>query len=484
MRSTTVGALPLRTLAATLALAALGSCRVGPDYAAPELPAPAAWSTGADAIDSSAVERRWWTLFRDPVLDSLVARALSANHDLRMATARLREVRARYRVEEAVLLPAVDALGSVERQEVDGDGRAAQLSSLLGQNGRTTYEVGFDTTWELDLFGGNRRAVEAAAADVQGAEAERGAALVSLLGEVGRTYVSLRGAQRQAEVFRRSATSARETLDLTRALRDAGLATDLDVARADALRAELEAELPSLDAAARRAIHRLGFLLGEPPGALVAELSAPAPIPTAPPRVLAGLPSDLVARRPDLRREERALASATARVGVATADLYPRFSLSAALGLQAFELDELLGADTRRASARSGVRWPVFDAGRIRARIAAQDAVVEAALAAYERSYLAALAEVEDAFVDYVRELERRRSLEESVAASRKAARLARELFEGDLATFLDSLDAERVSYEAEARLAQSETAVATNLVRIYKALGGGWEAPVPSDAP
>jgi len=461
--------------ALTLSLLAMG-CRVGPDYQPPVLPAPEAWSAGGPVTDASGLDSAWWRVFGDPVLDGLVLRALRSNHDVRIAAARIREVRARYGIAESALLPSVDAGGSVERERVDGDGRAARAAELLQQDSRTVYALGFDARWELDLFGGNARAVEAAAADVAAAEEERHATVVSLLGEVGRAYVDLRGAQRQIAVQRESARSAQATYDLTSGLRDAGLATDLDLARAQAQRAEIESEIPKLEASERQAIHRLGFLLGEPPAALVEELSAVRPIPAAPSQVLVGLPSDLVLRRPDLRRDERALAAATARIGVATADLYPRFSLSAALGLQALGSSELLDADTRFSSLGSAGSLPLFSGGRIRSRIAAESAAAERALAAYERSYFAALGEVEDALVAYARELERHRSLEEAAEASRRAAKLARELFEGDLATFLDTLDAERVSYQAEARLAQSDAAIATYLVRLYKALGGGWE--------
>lgn len=470
----------LRTL--PLLALAVAACRVGPDHRAPELAAPAAWVESSAATTAAPADPRWWRLFDDRVLDELVRRALAHNHDVRIAAARVREVRARHGVARSSLPPTLDAASAIGTDHVSGDGEAADIAELLRQDDRTTYSAGFDASWELDVFGGRAREVEAAAADVAVAEEDRQATIVSLLGEVGRTYVELRGAQRQSAVYRESARTARETLELTQRLRTAGLATELDLSRARAQLAELEAELPKLEASERQAIHRLGFLVGEEPGVLLADLGAAAPIPSAPATVLVGLPSDLVRRRPDLRREERALAAATARVGVATADLYPRFSLTAALGLQALGAEELLGADTRVASLGGGARIPIFDGGRARSRVAAEGAAAERALAAYERSYLAALAEVEDALVAYTRELDRRRSLEQSARASRDAARLARELFEGGLTTFLDALDAERVSYSADAKLAQSETAIATSLVRLYKSLGGGWELDANGD--
>jgi multidrug efflux system outer membrane protein len=478
----------LRSRSLLLAVTALSAaCKVGPDYQAPALPTPEGWSEapadGAIATAATGVEERWWRVFADPELDLLIERALASNHDLKIAAARVREARARYGFADAQLLPSLDGSAGAQRDRVAGDGDFARAAKLLQQDRRTTWTAGFDAGWEIDVFGGNARDAEAALADVGAAEADRRATVITLLGEVGRAYVELRGAQRQAAVFRASAQSARDTVELTEKQRASGLATELDLARARTQRADLEAEIPKFEGSARQAMHRLALLLGLPPGALIDELSKETPIPAAPAKVAVGLPSELLRRRPDLARSERRLAAATARVGVATAELYPKFSISTALGLDALDATELVHADSRFLTNAFGFTIPILDAGRRRAKIDEADAKVEAALSSYQRDWLAALSDVEDALVGYTRELERHRSLAEAAQESHRAATLARQLWNGGLATFLDTLDAERVSYQADGRLAESDSAIATRLVQLYKALGGGWDVAEPAVA-
>jgi NodT family efflux transporter outer membrane factor (OMF) lipoprotein len=462
----------LRPLAAASLL--LCGCAVGPDYERPALSAPAAWSAGesgkADLV-------RWWTSFRDPLLDSLVERALATNLDLRAAGARIRESRALAEEASGVLLPALDAQGSAARTE-------SSRNSFFGSGpfpvARNEFGLSLVASWEIDLFGGARRGQEAYGADLEAAVEDQRAALVSLLGEVALAYVSLRGAQREATVLRDNAASARTTLDLTRSRVAAGIGTALDTARAEAQSAASAAQLPTAEAAVRRWAHRLAVLLGREPGALLAELGPEAAIPSAPERLLVGVPSDLLSRRPDLRRAERRLAAATARVGLAVAELYPRISLTGAFGLDSLSAGNLFSWDSRTWTLGPSIRWPVFAGGRILARVRAQEARTEQALLAYEAAFLLALEEVENALVAHFRERERRRSLEESALAARQAVDLADALHRAGLASFLEVLEAQRSLHAAQAELARSEAAVTLHLVALYKALGGGWESEGP----
>jgi NodT family efflux transporter outer membrane factor (OMF) lipoprotein len=466
----------------------LAACTVGPDYTAPEVVVPESWgalsaeagaAAGPEPAASSvataapAALASWWTTFDDPLLDSLIARAVRANPGLREAQARVREARARRGVVAADLFPSVDAGGSYSRDRssgnVDGPFGGPAMESDL-------YQAGFDAAWEIDVFGGVRRGIEAADADISASVEDRRDVLVTLLAEVAQRYVELRGLQRRIEIARANLGAQRETLAMTRARFDAGLVGDLDVARAEAQVRTTQAEIPAIESAARQSIHALSVLLAQPPAALLEELSTADALPTPPAEVPVGLPSDLLRRRPDIRRAERGLAGATARIGVATADLFPRFTLTGAWGVQSSELGSAGDAESVFWSFGPGVSWRVLDFGRIRSNIGVQNAREEQALAAYERSILTGLREVEDSLVAFEREQARREALSGAVEADRRAARLARNLYEQGLSDFLSVLQAERDLFASEDALVLSELAVSTNLVRLYKSLGGGWE--------
>ncbi len=452
-----------------VAAALLAGCRVGPDYEAPKLEAPGAWSSGA----SGDVALRWWTLFKDPVLDSLVARAVAANPELRMAQARTREARALAVAARGASWPEVEAGAGVTRSRSSGNGMQPDMGQDLE---RTLYRAGFDASWELDFFGGNRRSVEAAEADVEAAEEEGRSVLVSLLGEVARNYVELRGAAARVAVLGENLRSARESLELTRRRVAGGLGTSLDVARSEALLAQTEADLPAVEAERRRALHRLGVLLGRDPVALSEELKGAAPVPAAPERIGVGLPSELLSRRPDVRRAERRLAAATARVGAATAELYPKFSLLGAFGLESVDASDLLKGASRFWSIGPALRLPLYRGGRSKAGVEVAEARVAEARAGYEQAFLGALEEVENALVGWAREVERRRSLASAVEANRRAVELSRELLAKGLVSSLDVLEAERQLYATQDLAARSQAAVSSQAVALYKALGGGWE--------
>jgi len=362
--------------------------------------------------------------------------------------------------------------GSYARSRVSPNGQPVQFSEIY----QSRYKAGFDASWEIDVFGGGRRRIEAATADVDAWMENRRAVLVTLLGDVGRNYVALRGNQFLLAVLRQNVATARGTVEITQARLAAGVATTLDLTRAEALLASAESALPQVEAEIKQTLHRLSVLVGHPPEALTPELAVEAPIPSAPGRVIVGLPSDLLLRRPDVRQAERRLAAATATIGSATAQLYPRFSLTGAFGLDSLGSADFLTWQSRVWSLGPSIRWPIFAGGRLRAQIAVEDARKEQALAAYEKAVLVALEDVENALVSYLREGDRRGKLEAAVAADRKAVELADDLYRKGLTSFIEVLDAQRALYLAQAELARSQAQVTLNLVALYKALGGGWE--------
>ena len=338
------------------------------------------------------------------------------------------------------------------------------------------YQAGFDASWEIDVFGGNRRAVEAGKAEVAAAEFGRRNVLVTLLGEVARNYVELRGCQRRLEIATNNLKTQQDALALTEDRFKKGLTSDLDVQQAATLLANTRAVIPTLETGIQDYIHRLGVLLGQPPEALLAELSAPAPIPSGPPEVPVGLPSELLRRRPDIQQAERQLAASTARIGVATADLFPKFSLTGIAGYESTSASDWFAGGSKFWSLGPTVQWRIFDAGRIRANIRVQNARQEQSLAAYEETVLMSFEDVENSLVAYAKEQIRRRSLEDAVTSSKDSLHLANQLYSNGLASFINVLDAERSLYQAEDALVQSDKAVTQNLISLYKALGGGWE--------
>jgi NodT family efflux transporter outer membrane factor (OMF) lipoprotein len=445
------------------------------------MPVPQAWrespAAGVPATGSSL--ERWWTTFHDPILDSLVTRALEGNLDLKIAAARIREARAARRIATSAALPQVDVEGAYSRAKrsdaVPPFKSAPGGNSPFGPREQNAFEAGFDAGWEIDVFGGVRRDKEAALAQLQAAEEVRRDVLITLLADVARNYAELRGTQQQLQILEETLRSERDTLELANARLEAGLGTELDTARAEGLLAVNAAQRPALERFAKQAVYRLGVLLGKDPGALASELETPGAIPFAPPEIPLTLPSELLSRRPDLRRAERDLAAATARIGVAKADLFPRFLIMGSLGRRSEDVADLSSGISQFWNLLPVVRWPIFSGGRIRANIRVQDARHEQALRQYEKAVLTALEEVENALSSHTRELRRQESLRASVAANRRALELAMERYTSGLESFLSVLDAERSVYAAEDQLVQSERNAVVSLIAVYKSLGGGW---------
>jgi outer membrane protein, multidrug efflux system len=424
---------------------------------------------------------QWWEAFKDPTLSSLVEMAVRANLDLRQAEARVRQARAARGVAGAPLWPQVNSSAIYERSQSSGatvGSSGGGAPAITGAGGlRELFQVGLDASWELDIFGGTRRNLEAATADLRAAVEDHRDVLITLVGDVGTNYINLRGLQRQLAIARDNLKAQQHNAEITRKRFEAGFVGALDVANANAQVATTQAQIPVLESSARAAIYSLGVLLGQPPAALEKDLIREAPIPPTPMAIPVGLPSDLLRRRPDIRRTEAQLHAATARIGVATADLFPKFSLTGSFGFSSNDLTKLGNlADSKFWSFGPSITWPIFAGGRIYWNIKVQDALQEQALAAYEKTVLTALKDVETALVAYAKEQEHRNSLSEAVANNRRAVDLAMKLYVNGKTDFLNVLNAQRSLYITEDALAQSTRTVDTNLIALYKALGGGWE--------
>jgi multidrug efflux system outer membrane protein len=452
----------------------LSGCAVGPNYKRPQTVVANSFAnvpTNVVSLDEAALAT-WWKGFNDARLDRLVDRAITNNHDLRIATANLKEARALRRLTTFDLAPTAQANAGYANSLLS---KAAALPGTpRGAREVELYDASFDATWELDLFGRVRRSVQAANAQAGSVEATRFDMLVSVIAEVARNYFELRGLQNQLAVARKNADVQTETLKITQSRLDGGRGTDFDVSRSRSLLNLTLSTIPPLEAAIQKTIYRIAVLTGQEPTALTTELSTPEPLPSTMPALPLGDPAALLRRRPDIRAAERSLAAATAQIGVATGDLFPRVTFIGSVGFQADTFAGLGKSGGDKWNFGPRITWAALDLGRVQARIKAADARTEASLASYERTVLTALEETEGALVDFGREQSRRQFLQTSAEASQKAADLAHQRYEGGVTDFLSVLDAERTLLEAQDRLASSQTLTATAFVAVYKALGGG----------
>jgi outer membrane protein, multidrug efflux system len=465
------------SLLLVLALMLAGCGAVGPDYVRPDPPPFDTWHA---AIESGLVPAppnplelaRWWVQFGDPTLSSLIQRAVAGNLSLQAAQGRVREARARRGIISADFYPVLDASASAVRRRAGeniGAGRRTEL-----------YAAGFDSAWELDVFGGVRRSVEAADADIDASEEDLGHVLVTLLAETALNYIDVRTLQTRLDVAQANARAQEETYELTLSRYEAGLTDELAVQSARYTLAGTRAQIPALRTTLDGAMNRLAVLLGVQPGTLQAELQTPARIPVPPVEVAVGVPADTIRNRADVRRAERQLAAQTARIGVATADLYPRFRLLGSLGYDAFSVDDLFRSENLGWSFGPRISWRLFSGGAVRRNIEVQSARQEQALTQYETTVLAALEEAENALTAYVGEQQRRDALVTATEAANQAYQLARDQYQAGLVDFNDVLITQRSLLSFEDQLAQSTGSVTANMVRIYKSLGGGWPAAGP----
>ena len=450
---------------------------VGPDYQAPTPDVPAGWTRldptarPAARAETPGDLSQWWQRLNDPLLSGLIDEALQASPDLRTAQARLREARARRTVAAAGQYPNVTASGGASR---------SQSSEEVGSGEtRNFFSAGFDASWELDVFGGVRRSVEAAEADLASSVASLEDTRVSLASEVALNYVEVRTRQILLGIARDNLASQSETLQLTEWRAQAGLVSSQDVEQARSNREQTRAQIPLLETSLAEAEHALDILLGKTPGTLHARLAAPRELPVLPDQIAVGIPADTLRQRPDVRAAERRLAAETARVGVAEAARYPSFNLSGSIGLEALTFGALGSSDAVASSLFAGIAGPLFDAGRLRAQVEIQDAVREQAQVAYEQTVLVALLDVENALVALVRNRERVEALASAVESVRNAAQLARQRYSAGLIDFQSVLDSERSVLLLEESLASARANGVQALIRLYKALGGGW-SPQP----
>jgi NodT family efflux transporter outer membrane factor (OMF) lipoprotein len=508
--------LPIAALGAGLALT---GCTVGPDFKAPSVWSPTSWFTSHNekppAKDEShpvpePLDAAWWSEFHDPELSSLEQRVAASNLDLRTAGFRLAESRSQRSIATADQFPSINGNASYTREKASNRGVFSALGgsdtsangagqgtvangagSSLGAGGVQTstvngippfdlFQYGFDASWEVDLWGRVRRSVESANASVQASAEDRRNVLLSVLAEVARDYIQLRGTQREIEITQDNLRTDQQALNLANDRYKGGLGTELDVANAASQVAAATAQLPQLEQQEAQAINRLSYLIGETPGALRNELVAHKPIPPVPPVVPIGFPSELARRRPDIRQAEAQLHAATADIGVAVASFYPSVTLSGSLGIQALQFKDLATWDARQYALGPSLTIPIFQGGRLKAQLELRKQQQQEAAVNYERTVLQAWHDVDNAMIAYQDEQRRRDQLATAVQANQRALTLARDQYTSGVTDFLNVLDAERSLLTAQQQYAQSTTNVSTDLVALYKALGGGWESTYP----
>lgn len=454
----------------------LSGCAVGPDYRKTEIALAPEFGAGipekSDLDMNAALPGDWWALLGDGTLTELIEAAAAANHDIRIAEARLREARAGKVIAGADFQPQIQFGGSAETRE-----QSKNSPNYMGGETRTDlFLAGFDASWEIDVFGGTRRRVEAAEARLAGAQAGRNEVIRLVLAEVALNYVELRGLQQRKNVLVRNIRVQRETLDFTQNRLQSGLGTEFDVAQARAQLLSTESAMPGLDAAINLRIFAIGTLLGENPASRLTRLRPYQPLPPIPAQLFNDIPSEVLLRRPDVQQAERLVAAEVADIGAATADLFPRFSLFGGFGAEADTFDLLFDSDSLSWSFGPSVQLPIFQGNRLRANIEAQNAQADGALASYEQTILRVLQEVENALTEHSHERLTVKSLEKAKAASNDSVELAKILYQEGLSDILTVLNAESLLLQVENDYSLSRTKEWTSLIRLYKALGGGWQ--------
>ncbi len=465
--------------AALLVLAT--SCTVGPDYERPEVPLPEGWRELTAAQAESLANLAWWELFQDPVLQQLVQTALDRNQDLQIAVARIEEARARFGFARSELFPTVDAVAAAGRERISSETAVGSIPGI--DNERSYYGVGVSMVWELDLFGRIRRATEAEQALMYAAEETRRSVVIALVAEVAGAYVQLRDLDRRLAISQDTLRSRQQYRDLVRVRFEGGITSELDLRQAEGEVHRTASQVHDLERQIGQKENELNVLLGQNPGS-IARGQTPAEM-QLPPQIPAGLPSQLLERRPDLRAAEQELVSANARIGEAKALLYPTISLTGFFGFESEELSDLAGAPARSWSIGADLLQPIFNAGRNTSRVEVAEAQHRQFLLRYEQAILQALREVEDGLIGYRKTGDRRGEETARVGAQRQVLALAELRYRGDVAPYLDVLDAQRQLFDAELNEAEAVRDQWLALIQLYRALGGGWEpAPAPPEQP
>ncbi len=470
------------------AAALLAGCTVGPNYSRPAMPIPESYAEApTEASPSEAELAGWWSRFGDPLLDELVNRAIAQNLDVQSAAARIREARAYEVIAGAAALPEVDAIASATRQRISenaipippgaGSGGSPGNGGAFGLPGTefSTFHIGFDASWEIDLFGKTRRSIEAARARTGAALWSRRDLQVTTAAEVANAYFRLRELQTRIATAETELERQERFERLVSARARGGLVTGQDLEQQRSERSAAAAAIPVLKAQADAQVHALGVLTADTPEALIGELGKPVALPAEAIAVPPGLPSDLLRRRPDIRSAERELAAFSADIGVAIADLYPRFSLTAAPGLVSTALASLLEWGSRSFSVGASLDWPIFNGHRTRGNIAVANARQEQALIAYRKTVLMALQDVEDALSRTEADRNQLADLEQALGTARRAEDIARTRYRGGLVTFSDVLLAQQRRLKLEDQMIEARGALARDTAALFKALGGGW---------
>jgi NodT family efflux transporter outer membrane factor (OMF) lipoprotein len=483
----------LKGLVAALgSAAAVAGCAVGPDFVQPDPHLPEVSFFGDKGQPAAArlpppTDPNWWNVFHDPVLTRLEQRVADANLDVRTATIRLAESRFQRGVVAAAQFPSLNGDAKYTRELYSQNGIISLLSGLLGPSASTfnpgalnEYNVGFDASWELDLWGKVRRQVEAADAQVDQAADQRRDALVSSLAELARDYIQLRGVQTQIAIANDNLKVDRDILQVVQERQQRGLQNGLDVENAAAQVESIRAQIPQLQQQESQYVNALSLLLDQPPGALRIELGLRTSVRTGPPRIPLGIPSELARRRPDIRAAEDQLHAATADIGVAVGDFYPSVKLNGTVGFDSLDIKNLFKASSLQYMVGPSVTLPIFAGGRLRRTLELREAQQQEAAINYRKTVLQAWHDVVNALVAHRLEINRRARLKAQAEHARAALGLARARYNDGVAEFLNVLDAERSVLQAEQQYASSTTNVSLDLVQLFKALGGGWETQFP----
>jgi len=466
-----------------LSVLAVAACAVGPDYQTPQIALPGHWSGERQGNAPSRTSlAQWWRRLGDATLDALMAQAVEGNLDVATAKAKVRAARATYRQQVGALFPQISGTASGTRG--DNGGGVSSGGDVTVDNSYGEYQAGFDASWEIDLFGANRRGVEAARYGVDASVDDLDAALLTLVGDVASNYLDARGYQAQIALARRTAASQRETEALTRRKLDAGAATAVDVSNATGQAAGTEADIPELRASYAASVHRLSVLTGQPPAALAQLMEKVRAVPAPGAKVARGIPAEVLVRRPDVRSAERQLGQSTALIAQAEANRYPSISLTGTINATGAQLGDLARSSSISWSFGPTLSVPIFNGGQLKAAVELAEAERDQSFIAYKAAVLTALEDVENASVSLAQQRIKTEKLAASAAAYREAARLSRTLYESGSSSFLDVLTAERSLYSAETSLIESRVATSKYYVALNKALGGGWDGKVDTARP
>jgi len=462
-------------LGAMLASLWLAGCKVGPQHCVPVVDIAETWTQSLpEDLNDAAIDETWWESLGDPILNGLIAKTRDQNLSLQEAAARIRETRAARSVARGGLFPDVDGTASYTRIDISDTGTPFGITGIPFPP-YDFWSTGFDSAWEIDVFGRVSRTIEAADADIDAAGARYNELLVTLLGDVASTYVRVRTLQQRVKFATENLRIQEESLRIAQARLDAGAVSELDVAQARSNLERTRAAIPLLRREMQRAANRLCVLMGESPWRIEKELGLDPVLPPSPESIAVGLPLDLLRQRPDLQRAERELAAQAARIGVATADLYPRFSLVGVFTVDAAELRDWFTGQSIAYRAGSAVRWNLLDFGRTRGNIAMQQARWDAAASRYEQTVLAAVEEVESALAALLENRQASAALSEAVKAARTASEIAQRQYSEGAVNFQSLLDAQRFQTELEDRYAETRGDEVLSLIALYKSLGGGW---------